>query len=163
MIRKNLMSVAVAMLITTSAFSQAAFGLRKIAPFNIKLTTGQTYKASQMAPGPAVLVYFSPDCDHCQHFTADMVKNQSAIAGKQIVMITFQDMNMLAPFAKKYKLAQFPNIKVGTEGLSYDVQRYYQIRSFPYIAIYDKTGNLVKTYEGEHPHADIFKTIKAVK
>ncbi|WP_229217122.1 peroxiredoxin family protein [Dyadobacter luteus] len=163
MIRQTILSLAAAMLFSTSVFAQATLGLKKIAPFNIKLTNGQNYTSKQMAPGPAVLIYFSPDCDHCQHFTEDMTKNQSAIAGKQVVMVTFQDMTMLAPFAKKHKLSQFPNIKVGTEGLTYAVQRYYQIRSFPYIAIYDKAGNLVKTYEGEHPHAEIFKTIKAVK
>jgi len=149
-------------LFASSTFAQATLGLKKIAPFNIKLVNGQTYTAAQMAPGPAVLMYFSPDCDHCQNFTADMIKNYSAIAGKQVVMITFQDMNMLQPFAKKYKISQYPNIKIGTEGLTYAVQRYYQIRSFPYIAIYNKAGNLVKTYEGEHPHAEIFKTIKSV-
>ncbi len=160
---KKLNLLALLLLITASAFAQSTFGLKKIAPFNIKLTTGQTYTASQMAPGPAVLIYFSPDCDHCQLFTADLLKNYNVVANKQVVMVTFQDMKMVQPFATKYKLSQYPNIKIGTEGMTYGVQRYYQIRSFPYIAIYDKAGNLVKTYEGEQPHAEIFKTLKNVK
>lgn len=160
---KKLSILALFILIASSAFSQASFGLKKIAPFNIKLTTGQTYTASQMVPGPSVLIYFSPDCDHCQLFTEDLLKNYNVIANKQVVMVTFQDMKMVQPFAKKYKLAQYPNIKIGTEGLTYAVQRYYQIRSFPYIAIYDKAGSLVKIYEGEQPHTEIFKTLKSIK
>jgi thioredoxin-related protein len=149
------------LLVTAQAgFSQTTSGLRKIAPFNIKLTNGQQFKSTQLAAGPVVLIYFSPDCDHCQNFTQDLIKNAGVVANKQVVMVTFQAMDMLLPFARKYKLNQYPNFKVGTEGTSYDVQRYYQIRSFPYIAIYDKSGNLVKTYEGEQPHAEIFKTLK---
>ena len=157
---RTISSFVFLILLSIPAFSQTAANLKKIAPFNIKLTTGQQYTPAQLAPGPVVLIYFSPDCDHCQNFTQDMIKNYSAITNKQVVMVTFQAMDMLQPFAKKYKLAQYPNIKIGTEGLSYTVQKYYGIRSFPYIAIYDKQGNLVKTFEGEQPHAEIFKTLK---
>ncbi|WP_225865841.1 TlpA family protein disulfide reductase [Dyadobacter aurulentus] len=145
------------------AFSLAGYAQsipNKIAPFQIRLTNGQQYTSSQLAKGPTVLIYFSPDCDHCQEFTKDLVKNYSVVANKQVVMVTFQSMDMLKPFVKQYNLAGYPNIKVGTEGTSYLVQRYYQIRSFPYIAIYNKAGNLVKTYEGEQPHSEIFKTLK---
>lgn len=144
------------------AFSQAALGTKEIAPFKILLTNGQNYTSAQLAKGPVVLVYFSPDCDHCHDFTQDLIKNYSVVANKQVVMVTFQAMDMLKPFVTKYKLNQYLNFKVGTEGTSYVVQRYYQIRSFPYIAIYDKNGKLVKTYEGEQPHAEIFKTLKQI-
>ncbi|CAG5016661.1 hypothetical protein DYBT9275_05602 [Dyadobacter sp. CECT 9275] len=148
---------------TAASVSQAQHPIPKtIAPFQIKLTNGQQYASTQLSKGPVVLIYFSPDCEHCQNFTKDLVKNYSVVANKQVVMVTFQDMTMLKPFVTQYKLAQYPNIKVGTEGTSYVVQRYYQIRSFPYIAIYDKKGNLVRTFEGEQPHADIFNTLKQI-
>lgn len=161
--KNTILGLAFGLLLSFPSFAQTTFALKKIAPFKIKLTNGQNYTPAQMAPGPAVLIYFSPDCDHCQHFTEDMIKNYKSIANKQVVMVTFQDMSMILPFVKKNKLTQYPNIKVGTEGTTYDVQRYYQIRSFPYIAIYDKAGNLVKVYEGEQPHAEIFKTLNSVK
>ncbi|WP_138475281.1 TlpA family protein disulfide reductase [Dyadobacter bucti] len=142
-------------------FSQGT-GQTKIAPFQIRLTSGHMYTASQLAPGPVVLVYFSPDCDHCQDFTKDLVKNYSVVANKQVVMVTFQPMEMVKPFVTQYGLASYPNFKVGTEGTTLTVQKYYQIRSFPYIAIYDKTGKLVRTFEGEQPHAEIFKALKQI-
>lgn len=144
------------------AFSQSQAGMKKIAPFQIRLTNGQQYTSSQLAAGPVVLIYFSPDCEHCQNFTKDMVKNFNVFANKQVVMVTFQAMEMLKPFVSQYHLGSYSNVKVGTEGTSYAVQRYYQIRSFPYIAIYDKTGKLVKTFEGEQPHAEIFKTLRQI-
>ncbi|MCF0040939.1 TlpA family protein disulfide reductase [Dyadobacter fanqingshengii] len=144
------------------AFSQSALMDKKIAPFQIKLANGQQYTSAQLAAGPVVLIYFSPDCEHCQDFTKDMLKNYNVIANKQVVMITFQSMEMLKPFVSQHKLSTYPNIKVGTEGYSYTVQRYYQIKSFPYIAIYNKAGKLVQTFEGEQPHQNIFNVLKKI-
>ncbi|NIJ53890.1 TlpA family protein disulfide reductase [Dyadobacter arcticus] len=143
-----------------NCFAQSTTGTNKIAPFSIRLTNGQLYNYSQLVPGPVVLIYFSPDCDHCQDFTKDLVKNYNVVANKQVVMVTFQAMDMLKPFVTQYGLASRSNFKVGTEGNSAIVQKYYQIRSFPYIAIYDKKGNLVKTYEGTQPHEKIFETLR---
>jgi thioredoxin-related protein len=144
------------------SFSQGAAATKKIAPFSMRLTNGQQFNYSQLAAGPVVLIYFSPDCDHCQDFTKDLVKNYNVVANKQVVMVTFQAMDMLKPFVTQYGLNAYTNFKVGTEGTSYVVQKYYQIRSFPYIAIYDKKGNLVRTFEGEQPHAEIFKALRSI-
>tara|TARA_R110002124_G_scaffold160321_1_gene327563 strand:- start:154 stop:639 length:486 start_codon:yes stop_codon:yes gene_type:complete len=159
---RKIQLTAAFLLLFITVKAQSTLQSNKIAPFNIKLTNGSTYTAKQLAKGPVVLIYFSPDCHHCVDFTEDMLKNYSTFANKQIVMITFQDMSMLQPFAKKYKISQYPNIKIGTEGNSYIVQKYYQIRSFPYIALYDKNGNWVKTFEGTQPHSDIFNAVKGL-
>lgn len=150
------------LLASATAFAQTAGSAKKIAPFQIRLVNGQQYTSSQLGAGPVVLIYFSPDCEHCQSFTKDLLKNSNVVANKQVVMVTFQAMDMLKPFVTQYSLGTYPNFKVGTEGTSYLVQRYYQIRSFPYIAIYDKKGNLVRTFEGEQPHAEIFKALKQI-
>ncbi|PWJ58848.1 thioredoxin-like protein [Dyadobacter jejuensis] len=160
--KNRVIQILVSILFVSLSANAQLVPVQKIAPFNIKLTNGQSYTANQMAKGPTVLIYFSPDCDHCVDFTEDLLKNYSVIANKQVVMVTFQDMKMLKPFVQKFKLSQYPNIKVGTEGNSFTVQRYYKIRSFPYIAIYDKNGNPVRTYEGVQSHAAIFNTLKNI-
>ncbi len=158
---KRIQLLAIAILLSTiSINAQSLTQSNKIAPFIIKLTNGQIFNSKQLAKGPVVLIYFSPDCSHCVEFTEDMLKNYQIFASKQIVMITFQDMSMLKPFVQKLKLTQYPNIKVGTEGKSYIVQKYYQIQSFPFIALHDKMGNLVTTYQGEQPHEKIFQSVK---
>ncbi len=144
------------------SFAQSGVGVKKIVPFKITLNTGAAFSASQLATGPVALIFFSPDCEHCQNFTKDMLKNFSAVGNKQIVMITPQSMEMLKPFVANYNLTAYPNIKVGVENAPSQVQRYYQIRQYPFIALYDKTGRLVKTFEGEQPHADIFKAMKGL-
>ena len=135
---------------------------KAVKPLSITLTNGLQYTSAQLAKGPVVLVYFSPDCDHCQHFTEYMIKNYNKVANKQVVMITFQDMSMLKPFVNRYKLSQYPNIKVGTKGQTLLVQRYYGIHSFPYVAIYDKAGKHFGTSEGDKPYDQIFGVLEGI-
>lgn len=158
---KKIIPLFLFILLSTSAFSQTGIGIKKIAPFQMTLTNGKPYNFAQLKPGPVVLMYFSPDCDHCQDFTKALLKNYTVISNKQLVMITFQSMEMIKKFEKDYNLAAYPNIKIGTEGTSYLVQKYYQIRSFPYIAMYDKNGKHVRTFEGEQPYTEIFKALKS--
>ena len=158
---KKIIPLFLFILLSVSGFSQTAVGTKKIAPFQMTLTNGKPYNFAQLTPGPVVLMYFSPDCDHCQEFTKALLKNYTVNSNKQLVMITFQPMEMVKQFATTYNLASYPNIKIGTEGTSYLVQKYYQIRSFPYIAMYDKNGKHLRTFEGEQPYTEIFKALKS--
>lgn len=94
-----------------------------------------------------MLIYFAPDCGHCQKLVYDMKPKMNSFKDLQIVMITFTDIKMVKPFYEEYKLAEYPNITMGTEGYGGSVQKYYQIRTTPFIAFYDAKGNLVKSYE----------------
>jgi cytochrome oxidase Cu insertion factor (SCO1/SenC/PrrC family) len=152
----------VLLMLAVAEISFAQFAGKRIAPFQIVLDNGKAFNATQLKPGAVVLVYFSPDCDHCQNFTKDLLKNFSVVGNKQVVMITPQSMEMLRPFIARFNLAAYPNIKVGTEGTSYLVRKYYNIMHYPFIALYDKNGQQVKTFEGEQPHTDIFKAIKSI-
>jgi cytochrome oxidase Cu insertion factor (SCO1/SenC/PrrC family) len=146
----------------TFSYAQQGAGMQKIAPFQITLSTGKPFGASQLSPGAVVLIYFSPDCEHCQNFTKDLLKNFSVVGNKQVVMVTPQSMEMLKPFVANYNLTNYPNIKAGIEPSPYLVQKYNQIRHYPFVALYDKTGKFVKSFEGEKPHAEIFSAIKGL-
>ncbi|WP_149240432.1 redoxin domain-containing protein [Dyadobacter sp. 32] len=162
MIRKLILPVCIAILLSGNTFAQNAGSLKKIAPFKITLNTGSAFSADKLAQGPVILIYFSPDCEHCQDFTKDMLKNYSVVGKKQVVMVTPQSMEMIRPFVSKFNLSAYPNIKIGTEGSTRLVQKYYNVMQYPFIALYDKTGKLVKSFEGEQPHIDIFNAMKTL-
>lgn len=112
---------------------------------------------------PVMIIYFAPDCSHCQHLMYEMKPKMKEFGDIQIVMVTFTDFNllkMIKNFNRDFQLAQYPNLTVGTEGHSYVVQQYYQVRTTPYIAIYDHKGNLVQAFE-KPPKVDTL--IAAVK
>ena len=49
---------------------------------------------------------------------------------------------------------------MGTEGYTYVVQRYYDVKSTPYIAVYDKKGKLIKGFDKIPTMQDILAELK---
>ena len=99
-----------------------------------------------------MIIYFAPDCGHCQHLAAEMRPKLPKFKNVQIVMITFTRteypyLNMIRDFVKTYDLNKYSNITVGTEYPTYKVQQFYKIRNTPFIALYDSNGTLIKTFE----------------
>ena len=143
---KRIISVLLAGFVCLSLFAQQTKVTKTtIAPFKITLADGKTYTYKQLDKNkPTILVYFSPTCDHCKHFTEAMLKRKKDLADKQIVMVTYLPLEQLKPFVDEYHLEDYPNIKVGTEGYSFIVQKYYGVQGFPFVVEYDKSGKLSK-------------------
>lgn len=95
----------------------------------------------------SMIFYFSPECDHCRKQMDDMVKRMDDLKRIQIVIVTYQPMDQLAKFYKDYKLDKYENIQAGRDA-KFLLPPYYRIRNLPYMALYDKKGNLITTYEG---------------
>jgi thioredoxin-related protein len=112
---------------------------------------------------PVMIIYFSPDCSHCQHMMYEMKPKMKKFGDTQIVMVTFTEftmLKMLKSFNRDFDLVKYPNIIVGTEGHSYVVQKYYQVKTTPYIAVYDRKGNLVKAFEKAPTIDTLIATVK---
>lgn len=121
--------------------------------FKIQLVNGQTFTKAQLKPHkPTMFVYFSPDCDHCQHFAEALAPHLDQFKGTQIVMVTFLPVDKLNHFAENYHLDK-PFITIGTEGFTFVVRNYFGVLNFPFIALFDKHGKLVDVYKT--PPADV--------
>ena len=133
-----------------------------IPPYHI-LTTDSVYvtPANLKKNKPVMIVYFSPDCSHCQHMMYEMKPIMKAFKDVQVVMITFvMQLKAIKVFERDYDLAKYPNFTVGTEGYTYVVQKYYQVATTPYIALYDKSHKLVKYYPKAPKTEDLAEEVK---
>lgn len=120
----------------------------KMPPFRMMQANGKVFKAENLPMGkPIIIYYFSPDCDHCQHFTQEMVKKKSALQKASVVMVSYFPVQEVMQFARKYGTDKLSNFYIGTEGNSFFLRNYYQLTQIPFLALYDKMGNLKKTYQ----------------
>src|SRR5258708_6761886 len=112
---------------------------------------------------PVMIIYFSPDCTHCQHLVYEMKPKMKQFGDTQIVMITFTDfdrLKMIQNFTRDFDLAKYPNITVGTEGHIYLVKKYYQEKTTLYVAVYDRNGKRVKAFEKAPSINDLIAAVK---
>jgi thiol-disulfide isomerase/thioredoxin len=96
---------------------------------------------------PTMIMYFNPGCEHCQHQMEDLIAHKEELKDIQIVMATYAPMPELAEFIAKYKVAEFPNIRIGRD-TKYMMQPFFKIGGLPYQALYDANEKLITTYEG---------------
>ncbi len=57
-----------------------------------------------------MLMAFSPDCEHCQHETEEIIKHIERFKNIQILMSTLASIAEMNLFVEKYGLNQFENI-----------------------------------------------------
>ena len=98
---------------------------------------------------PVVFMIFSPECEHCQHETEKIIDNIAQFRDKdiQLVMVTYLPYDEMVAFYKKYKIADYPEIKMGRDG-KFFFPVFFKVRNLPSFYVYDKKGKFVKRFEG---------------
>lgn len=96
---------------------------------------------------PVAIIYFGPECEHCQRFTESMLKSIDSLKDFRIYMFTFAPLSQLKTFYEKYHLADYKNIMMGKD-YEFFFPSFFGARFVPYIAIYDKHKMFSKKFEG---------------
>ena len=94
-----------------------------------------------------LLMFFSPECEHCKHQMRDILADFSKFKDIEIVMATFQPFEQMQTFYNYYRIADHPNILMGRDE-KYMLPPFYRMQSLPYLALYDKKGNYITHFEG---------------
>lgn len=105
---------------------------------------------------------FSPECSHCQHTAEEILKHKEELKDIQIVMVTLHPISQMNAFMQDYKLTELKNVVAGKD-IFYLLPPFYGITSLPYLAMYNKKGNLIMGFEGSMPIQKVIDTFKANK
>ena len=132
-----------------------------IPPFQLLKMDSSSYftKNDLKKNRPVLIMLFNPDCEHCKHETEEIIKNIDQLKDVQIVMATMMGFDAMKSFYEKYDLQKFDNIHVGKD-TKYTLPTFYQIRFMPYLAMYDKKGNLITTFEGSMKIDELINVFK---
>ena len=119
-----------------------------IPPFTVLQVDSSNLTKDQLKQHqPTIIFYFSPDCDHCKHQWAEMEKQMKELKKYQIVMVTYQPFEEMVDFYKAHNIAGYTNIKMGQD-FKFFLPPFYRMQSLPFLALYDKSGRLITTFEG---------------
>ena len=108
---------------------------------------------------PVVIMFFSPDCEHCQKETKELLAYKSDLKNIQIVMLSPSSYPTLKKFYEEYGIPAIPSIKMGQD-VNYTLGSLYQIRTFPTLYVYSKTGKLLKAFAGNVGVPEILEAVK---
>lgn len=106
----------------------------------------------------AILIFFQPECDHCQHAAKAISENLTALAKTELYFITSQPLEMSEKFSEEYKLAGHSNIHFGLTTTEEILGNYGPIAT-PSAYIYSAGGRLIKSFNGEVKIEELLKYI----
>jgi thioredoxin-related protein len=134
--------------------------LNEVPPFNLLVVNDSTmYAKANLAKKKKTMIFiFSPSCEHCKHATEDIIKNYSKFKNTNIVMATVTKYEYTKKFYEEYNLKDYPNIKVGVDA-DYFLGRFYEVRNYPSIFVYDKKGFFKKFYNSSYKILDVAKDL----
>jgi len=123
-----------------------------VPPIKLLLTDSSTYftKENLSKKKSVMIMLFSPDCEHCQHKTEEIIQQIHAFEKVQIIMSTTLPFDKMIAFYEKYDLNRFNNIIVGKD-LGYFLPTFFNIHNLPFLAFYNKKKELISVFEGALP------------
>lgn len=129
--------------------------------FNLLMLDSQTvFNTYDIPKGkPTLLMFFSPDCDHCKMLTDSLLNHMDELKKANIYMLTPMALSAIRDFYNKMNLRAYPNITIGKD---YEMffPRYYGAYYVPFLAIYDRKKKLVRSFEGGGKMEDIIKSLQ---
>lgn len=157
-----LISILICSGLFLSSYSYSQSG--KVPPFRMIMADGKVFKAENLPMGnPILLIYFSPDCEDCHMFINELLTRKNELKNVSIALITYQPVENVSRYVTKNGLYRYANIFVGTEGNSLFLKNYYNIMTFPFVALYNKNGDFIIRYTSKQVSVnDLIKHIKSL-
>ncbi len=123
-----------------------------VPPFKlINIADSSHFTKDDLNKNKAVLIMiFSPDCEHCQIETKELIAHIKLFKNVQIIMASPLEHQFLKKFFDEYKIADYPNIIMGRDP-AYFLGTFFKVRSFPALFLYDKKGNFIDKFDGNVP------------
>ncbi len=106
-----------------------------------------------------VIVYFAPDCGHCQHEIKEIIKNIDKFNKVNFVWVSYKSMPEISEFYVKYELSKYHNIFMGRD-LDYKLPSFYRVKFTPFVAVYDKNNLFIKAFEGGAEMKELLPVLK---
>lgn len=123
---------------------------------SITMEGGSTVTLNELK-GKNILVFFQPDCDHCQREGKAISDNIDAFSEYQLYFISNNDFNLMNAFAMEYGLSGKVNVSFG-KATSQDIVNNLGRISAPSLYIF-RDKKLIKHLDGEKDIEEILKYI----
>lgn len=133
----------------------------KLPAFNIlSADSTQVFNTYNIQAGrPTVFIYFSPECDHCQHALKELREKSDSLKDATVYLTSFVPLPEMNKFIVDYKLNELKNWRFGKD-YQYFFPMYFGAKSVPFMVVYDKNKKLVAGNDGGFKATELFRLVK---
>lgn len=98
---------------------------------------------SDLRDGKTVVLYFSPNCEHCRSLAADIGKQLGRLRDIDFVFVTRFDEADAVTFAREFKLWEQPNVYFGLD-MNAAFYNYFGEMYIPSAYVFNEDGKLLQ-------------------
>jgi thiol-disulfide isomerase/thioredoxin len=106
-----------------------------------------------------VIMLFNPTCSHCKDQMQLMLTIPELTASTNIILASTENLEKIKIFYDKFQLEKYPLIHIGKD-YKYFFGGFYQPKTIPVLAFYNKQQQLVYFNQGEVKKAEILDALK---
>jgi peroxiredoxin len=129
--------------------------------FNFQnLAGGQFSTRDLMAEQPTLIVYFQPDCGHCQYEVQMIRDSLHLLTATNVLLVSDASVEELLGFVAEYDLLSHLDELHLLYDSSGGFKQHLGMSRVPSIFIYDAERKLVRHYQGETKMETIIKHLK---
>lgn len=112
---------------------------------------------------PTVIIYFNPECEHCQYEATEIGRQPDRFAKANMILITPDNSReRIETFADMYKLWRVDNLVILYDR-NFQFKNQFGTSVFPSVFIYGADKRLLKLFKGEVKMESVLKIIDGIE
>src|SRR5215472_3033792 len=110
--------------------------LSTLPPFGMLLMDSTTLLKEEQIPlgKPIVLLFFRPDCPHCQKETQEFIDHRASLQNVRIYLLATAPFPEIKAFYNHFQLANYANFTVGKD-FNHSFYKAFSPKAVPFLAI----------------------------
>lgn len=163
--KKGICFLAFTLLFYTAIFSQydttAPYLRTKLLPdFTVLSLDSVPFTQTVLSQGKkSLIMLFNPDCEHCQHQMQLLLTIPELTQNTNIILSSTETLQKIKTFYEKFHLEKYPLIRIGKD-YKYFFGGYFQPKTIPVLAFYNKQNQLVYFNQGNVKKNIILQALK---
>jgi len=127
----------------------------------LRLDSSSVLYTKEIPAGKTILLmYFNPDCPHCQQETKMFISHMDLLRNVNFYLLSGAPLEDIANFNQRFQLDKYQNITVGKD-FNHSFFRAFKPSSIPYLAIYNSDHKLIKVYKGVSELQTLLKAVNS--
>lgn len=132
--------------------------IQTIPEFRLQTLNNTPFTKASLKNKPVVFLYFNSECDYCHHEAQSISNNSNKLNNVQLIFVSIEPVKKIKAFSERYDLHKHPGITFLYDSADSFSKQFY-VPSVPYVLIYDKEQNLIKTHAGQLKAEGIIKAL----
>jgi len=116
--------------------------------FSLAALNDSIFCSGQIKEGPVLVLFFHPECEHCQYQIASLLKNKADMSGVHILMISNAEKEEIRKFMSEINLSNYPGLIVLVDK-NHNFRDWFGTELVPATFIYNNKKKLVRYFQGE--------------